>query len=79
MILSFSPQFDGEKDSRNPNDFTNCPSAKPDDGNDEDEIEDDEEVPSSPAAVSAPSRYVRTVLGGGRSEAARRWTGVRAD
>ena len=38
-----SPQFDREKDSHNPNDFTNCPSTKPDHSDDEVKIEDNKE------------------------------------
>ena len=37
------PQFDREKDSHNPNDFTNCPSTKPDNSDDEVKIEDNKE------------------------------------
>ena len=59
----FSPQFDGEKDSRNPSDFTNCPSAKPDDGDDEDEIEDDEE-PVPAKVVAAPKTKPKVEPGG---------------
>ena len=51
-----------QQDCRNPNDFTNCPGAKPDDG-DDDEIEDDDS-PRSPLRSPSCAEASRIDNGG---------------